>query len=247
MSNYKEDWKLDETVLPEDMNKIGQGLNIFEKNMKKTDDFFGNGGEVGGPITGLVGANSHRFMEHIGIFNSRNAKVRTGTGNINGYPAFSYLIEDLDNNDNDNGIVFLLGDGVSVDSRAQSVFRPYKNYDDNIKGATLGSPNIPWTDIFLKGFNKIGNSGRSKLPNSMMMQWGNIYPDTTTGTKDIKITYPIQFKELTSFNASSIGYSFRYSDILGYYSVSPELNMVVVHKLEQGHDTTIKWVAIGHV
>lgn len=141
------------------------------------EDFKASGGEIGGAIKGVTGTTGHRFLEHTGVFNNRNALLRISTANMNGYPAIINMVEDLDNPDNGNGFVFVLGNGKSGDAYRNSFLRPV-NSAYGAGTVNLGSPSFPWDDIFLRGVYKASN-GYNRLSNGMILQWGEI---NLTGT-----------------------------------------------------------------
>lgn len=164
-------------------------INLKDAQNKATDwDTFKKvGGEIVGPVKGVTGTNGHRFFEHTGVFNSRNALLRMNTANMSGYPALINLIEDLDNPNNNNGFLFALGNGKNGDAYKDSFLRPvYSAYGAG--SVNLGSPSIPWDDIYLKGSSKATN-GYTKLPNGFILQWGvNAGLQTGWGT-----SFPIAF------------------------------------------------------
>lgn len=169
----------------------GKNLNtILEDTKTKADDwadFKLNGGVIEGPLQGKVGTNGQRFFEHTAVINSRNANIRAGSANYNGYPSWTFVIDDLDNDTNSNGLVYLLGNGQSDSAFKDNYLRPWKQGANESKN-NIGSSNIPWDDIWLVGSSKTIN-GYSKLPNGLIMQWGVATVTSTT----LQITLPVSY------------------------------------------------------
>lgn len=56
----------------------------------------------------------------------------------------------------------------------------------------LGTSENPWNDIYLKGVSK-SQTGYTKLPNGMLLQWGMI--EVKNQYEDMNIWYPVSFPE----------------------------------------------------
>ena len=57
---------------------------------------------------------------------------------------------------------------------------------------SLGEESTPWNDIYLKGVSK-SQTGYTKLPNGMLLQWGMI--EVKNQYEDMNIWYPVSFPE----------------------------------------------------
>ena len=59
---------------------------------------------------------------------------------------------------------------------------------------SLGEESTPWTNVYLKGVLK-ESSGYTKLPNGLIMQWGDfeMTPSTTSNSYSYTISFPITF------------------------------------------------------
>ena len=162
--------------------QIREVLNTWET-------FKNNGGEVGGCLSFK---KKVRQIEQEINMRDRTYLQRQNLSNYNGYPTWATVIEDPNDDTNTNGMIFMLGNGVEGDSYRDNYFRPLKmgygqrNY--------IGSQNVPWDDIYLRGNSKNTN-GYTRLPNGLIMQWGK-WVKTATETSS-SYTYTINFP--TSF------------------------------------------------
>ena len=168
--------------------KIDRKLNDIDIVEKEFGDFLENGGEIGGTITFPKGI-ARQISQKIGL-RSKDYTQRSGISNYNGYPTWSAIIEDPDDDNNTNGLLFMLGSG-SGDAYNDNYLRPLKM--GYAQKNNIGSENVPWDDIFLKGVSK-GTNGYTKLPNGMILQWGTF---TVDGTKGGTATFPISFTKGT--------------------------------------------------
>lgn len=185
---------------------------------------------VGGTIVGTTGSNGHRAFEHTALINSRNVLVRNGSANMNGFPSFSIVIEDKDNDANTNGVFYNLGNSSNDNS-----FRPL-NVSTNTCKNSLGSITAPWDDIYLRG-KVIGTNGYAKLPNGMILQWGT---DGIT-QESVAVVFPIQFPN-ACFSVSITPYTTTHS--YGSCSVAVDNNKQFTYT-KQYASLMIKWIAIG--
>lgn len=200
-------------------------------------DFFNNGGIVGGPIRGPEGTSGQRFLEHTGVFNGRNALLRMNTANMSGYPALINLIEDLDNSNNNNGFLFALGNGKNGDAYKDSFLRPvYSAYGAG--SVNLGSPSVPWDDVYIKGVLKATN-GYNKLTNGFIEQWGVA---TVTGTT-LAITLPIQYTTRHSNTQVTIVDTAITDGTTTAWVVGQNLTSITIRVSKP---CTVQWKSIGY-
>jgi len=199
-TNYKFK-KRELTDSPPDITTTNSNWDTVDALFRELSDardtwetFKTGGGVIGGPMKGTPGTTGHRFLEHTGVFNSRNALLRMSTANMSGYPALINLIEDLDNSNNNNGFLFVLGNGKSGDAYKDSFLRPvYSAYGAG--SVNLGSPSVPWDDIYLSGSSKATN-GYTKLPNGLILQWGiNDITVPKGGANAALFSLPISFTQ----------------------------------------------------
>lgn len=138
--------------------KLTKNSEVKELETKTNDwvSFRASGGIISGPIQGVEGTNEHRFLEHTGVFNSRNAQTRVVSANVNGYPSIVLGINDLDNTAIKNGLVYLLGDGGST--YTHNYLRPIAASDGTIENR-LGSRSYPWNNLYMKNGFLYGTGG----------------------------------------------------------------------------------------
>lgn len=84
--------------------------------------------------------------------------------------------------------------GVVVESFSDGAcIRPYDQrvYKELV---SLGSEFIPFKEVYLSGFSK-SDTGYTKLPNGMIMQWGSVYVtfSNSTTAPPVALTFPISF------------------------------------------------------
>lgn len=153
----------------EDLNENFETIDekLFEA-LKTLKDFFANGGEIGGAITFPKGI-TRQISQKIGL-RSKDYTQRSGISNYNGYPCWATVIEDPDDDNNTNGLLFMLGSG-SGDAYNDNYLRPLKM--GYAQKNNIGSATVPWDDIFLRGVYKTSN-GYNRLSNGMIIQWGEI-------------------------------------------------------------------------
>ena len=115
-----------------------------------------------------------------------------------------------------------------------------------------GEGNSP-IDIMIGGVSKNTN-GYTKLPNGMIMQWGNInIPVSGNNNGVIKVTFPIRFNtDVISYSAICNGNSFSWgnSDLcIGVGGTSPS-DMYLTCSTRNGNNVNgtvgVKWIAIGY-
>lgn len=109
------------------------------------NDFKANGGEIGGTITfpkGII----RQTIQKINM-RGKDYTQRSGVSNYNGYPTWAIVIEDPDDDNNTNGLLFMLGSGAG-DAYNNNYIRPFKIgfAQKNI----LGSPNAPFDILYLR-------------------------------------------------------------------------------------------------
>ncbi len=150
------------TMITED--ELHRFLTDIERTVIQAwEDFKANGGEISGTITYPKGIT--RQIQQIMNLREKDYIQRMGVSNYNGYPCWSVIIEDPTNAENTNGLLFMLGSGVEGDAYRDNYVRPLKmGYTQR---NNLGSPNVPWDDVYLKGVSKRAN-GYTKLPNGML-------------------------------------------------------------------------------
>lgn len=163
-------------------------VTIKDELVQKFHDFFKKGGEVGGTITFPRGVT--RQVQQIIGMRDKVYTQRSGLSNYNGYPTWSAIIEDPDNDNNTNGLLFMLGTG-SGDAYNDNYLRPLKM--GYAQKNNIGSANVPWDDIFLRGVSNATN-GYTKLPNGLIIQWGRIIrTGADAKTWELYPTFPIAF------------------------------------------------------
>lgn len=180
--------------------------------------------------------------------NYLKAKPVTITGKVNyyrenfvnngGHPAMFWRIEEdtLNSGLNQCGVYLLKHKEADT-----GIYGPYT--DNKVQ---LGSVNRRWSDVWVGEFSK-GASGYSKLPNGLIIQWGQYDSGSSVTEVQTKVTYPIAFpNRLLGFSASSIGYGHFYSDIMGYFSDKPNMYMNIRNRVLQPYGSGIYWYAIGY-
>ena len=214
--------------------KIDRKLNGEDIVEKEFGDFLENGGEIGGTITFPKGI-TRQALQKITV-RSKDYTQRSGLSNYNGYPTWSTVIEDPDDDNNTNGLLFMLGSG-SGDAYNDNYLRPLKM--GYAQKNNLGSATVPWDDIFLKGVSK-GTNGYSRLPNGLILQWGTGW--TTTDTVNPHYTaFPLKFNTAvlgvvcTGLTEGSSNYVSIVA--LNVYGFNTRSNF-------NGHN--FKWIAIGY-
>lgn len=131
-------------------------------------NFKENGGEIGGTIMFPKGIT--RQISQMVNLRSKDYLQRSGLSNYNGYPCWASIIEDPDDVNNTNGLLFMLGSGAG-DSYNDNYLRPLKM--GYAQKNNIGSSTVPWDNVYLTGSNKSTN-GYTKLPNGFILQWGEI-------------------------------------------------------------------------
>lgn len=218
------------------INDLNKNMDVIDEALKKIDDFFGSGGVVNGPIRGVEGTTGHRFLEHIGRMNGRNVKIRNSTANFNGYPGWNYIIEDLDNDVNSNGIQYTLGTGVEGDAYKNNILRPWKQGYNSGKNQ-LGSPNVPWDDLYLVGKN-IAPTGYSKLPNDLIIQWGMVHANVA----EKQVNYPIIFPNRTLSISTTLD-AIIWANVRTL-NITPSSFNIALDKVHS--NSSVYWMAIGY-
>lgn len=185
--------------------------NDFDNRLKQLvedwNNFKSNGGEIGNTISYPKGV-TRQLQQQIEM-RSKDYTQRMGLSNYNGYPCWSAIIEDPENDNNTNGLLLMLGTG-SGDAYNDNYLRPLKM--GYAQKNNIGSTNVPWDNIFLTGSSKSTN-GYTKLPNGMILQWGtktvNVAVNDSGTSFFSTITFPIEFptkmvsKVLTSHGSIS--------------------------------------------
>lgn len=229
MSNYREDWVLDETVLPEDMNKIGQGLNIFEQTIKKIDDFFENGGDIDDGALSILTDSIRTNKKWIDFHNGKTGIYSPADHRIG-----------------------LNADGKQVDLMTDSNMPRFEPFHDN--EYCLGSENFRWKDMFLSGVSKsINHSGYSKLPNGLIMQWGLFIKEGDEAkTFEIFSPYPIAFPNGILSFVGTVGNADEFTNVRAcdYYAEgwNHQFHIRSYTTGENSHTVTVarvNWIAIG--
>ena len=188
-------------------------------------NFKTNGGNVGGDISVLDGNGGKVYASNF------RRKIKYNTIE-HGYSA-GFGIESANGLES---IVLSIGNNSGV-----KTVMPIENGTYN-----LGDPAFCFKDVWIGPHSK-GGSGYSKLPNGLIIQWGQYDSGSSVGEGQTKVTYPIAFpNRLLGFNASSIGYGHYYSDILGYFSDNPGLYMNIRNRVHQAYGSGIYWFAIGY-
>ena len=110
----------------------------------------------------------------------------------------------------------------------------------------LGDPAYYFKDVWVGPYSKNAN-GYSKLPNGLIIQWGQFDSGSSVTEIENKITYPLVFPtRLLGFTATSIGYGHYYSHIVGYFSDKPSIYMNIRTKILQPYGSGVYWIAIGY-
>lgn len=167
---YKKDWSLNDIVLPENLNQVGQDLENLDDEIKKNQEkllsliekwnaFIEHGGTVGGSFIiknggfGIEADNKNRFYL---ILNESNQ-----------------LILNRDGNSNNCGIAF--GDTALAPTES--------NKKD------LGANSLAFKDLWLSAFRKEAH-GYTKMPNGYIYQWGYVEQTHTDGYVNFPIAFP---------------------------------------------------------
>lgn len=224
------------TMITED--ELHRFLTDIERTVIQAwEDFKANGGEISGTITYPKGIT--RQIQQIMNLREKDYIQRMGVSNYNGYPCWSVIIEDPTNAENTNGLLFMLGSGVEGDAYRDNYVRPLKM--GYIQRNYLGSPNVPWDDVYLRGVSKRAN-GYTKLPNGMLLQWGRV---TCSATSYTTVTFPI------SFNTECLNVSLTKANTGASYDPSrSSLGQKMPGYMTINHPSsaqeTIEWIAIGY-
>jgi hypothetical protein len=106
----------------------------------------------------------------------------------------------------------------------------------------LGTSTIPYKDVWLTGFSR-GNTGYSKLPNEMILQWGQV---TCNNGSNVTVTFPLKFPTAvysvwgTGNYSGSRGWTMNFSN-MGLTGVT----LYKTHYAGGSNSDTIYWVALG--
>lgn len=234
--------------------KIDRKLNDIDIVEKEFGDFLENGGEIGGTITFPKGI-TRQISQKIGL-RSKDYTQRSGISNYNGYPCWATVIEDPDDDNNTNGLLFMLGSG-SGDAYNDNYLRPLKM--GYAQKNNIGSANVPWDDIFLKGVSK-SNNGYTKLPNGIILQWGILttsFPNNNVGTTSTGfISFPITFPNGIFSITSSIGKNVNSNSYLWGSVISCVMPITRLDGIQyearinvgtgSNYNWQIHWMAIGY-
>lgn len=220
----------DITVFNENFDDIDEKL--FEA-LKTLKDFFANGGEIGGTITFPKGI-TRQTLQKINM-RGKDYTQRSGLSNYNGYPTWATVIEDPDDDNNTNGLLFMLGSG-SGDAYNDNYVRPLKM--GYAQKNNIGSANVPWDDLFLRGSTKNVN-GYTKLPNGFILQWGAV--SVTGGVNGVEVVLPIAFNENYRLTVSPVDLSLGTTPITAWVTGKSNTQFWV----RTTSKCSVQWMAIG--
>ena len=121
---------------------------------------------------------------------------------------------------------------------------------------SLGHPEQPWQDLYI-GLPSIGNNGFTKLPNGLVMQWGEIQFSEATGHSGVQkfsktVDLPVQFNNaLVSVQLTPHTNSYDSDKIktcVCRYDLSGQTCVTAVISVESAGawHTNVKYMAIGY-
>lgn len=170
----KTDWKLDDEVLPNDLNLLGHNFEITKETLVELNtliqtwvEFKKNGGTIN---------------EHLIINTEKTENAHTKYAAVGRFTKRKHYTMQL--NDENN---------VEVSALIQSLdsFAPNPKYKNLISLGLLGST---FKDLWLGSFSRQPN-GYTKLPNGLFLQWGEIYKSGSEAKQnDVFMQLPIAFE-----------------------------------------------------
>ena len=224
------------------------------KLIQAWEEFKTNGGQIGSVITFPKGV-TRQISQNLTL-REKDYLQRMGLSNYNGYPCWSAIIEDPDNDENSNGLLFMLGSGVEGDPYKDNYVRPLKM--GYAQKNNIGSVNVPWDDIYLRGVSKQAN-GYTKLPNGLIMQWGgkDLKISGGGGNSYISTSLPISFSSMILCCGATIDYNITENsgawieyinlNVRPNGKVGLHFNATNIHKMWTGDKTfRIMWFAVGY-
>ena len=170
--------------------------------------------------------------------------------NNNSNPSMFWRIEEdtLNSGTNQTGVYMLKHLSANT-----GIFAPFTN-----NTMELGSSGRKWKELHLSAVSKATN-GYTKLPNGMIMQWGEFnWVISGGGTNNYtSVTLPISFPNMNTMCSASINYNIGENSgaWIEYVSVNARsngriglhFNAINFHKTWSGDKTfTFRWFAIGY-